>query len=53
MNKTEYLKRYEAVMKKLNTGDLLGLPEKVKDILKNTNDLKIKVEMLEEIAKVL
>lgn len=53
MNNNEYLKRYEAVMKKLSTGDLLGLPENVKEILKNTKDLKTKVEMLEEIAKAL
>ena len=53
MKKTDYLQRYEAVMKRLNTGDLLGLPEEIKDILRNTTDLKIKVEILEEIEKAL
>ena len=47
----EYLKRYEEVMRKLKKIDLLSLPEAVKEILKNTTDLKVKVEMLEEIAK--
>ena len=49
----EYLKRYKAVMKKLNAFDLLGLPDRIKEVLQNTTDLKVKVEMLEEIAKTL
>lgn len=50
---TEYLKRYENVMKKFNAVTLLELPERVKQILKNTNDLKTKALMLKEIASIL
>lgn len=53
MNRDEYLKRYEVVMKKITTGDLLGLPDPIKEVLKSTTDLKTKVKMLEEIAKIL
>lgn len=51
MTNNEYLKRYEAAMKKLNASNLLELPAEVKEILKNTTDLKTKVKMLEEITK--
>ena len=40
---SEYLKRYEVVMKKFNAITLLELPERVKQILKNTTDLKLKL----------
>ena len=49
----EYLKRYTEVMKKFNAITLLELPERVKQILQKTTDLKTKVLMLEEIASIL
>lgn len=49
----EYLRRYTEVMKKINTITLLELPERVKQILQKTTDLKTKVLMLEEIASIL
>lgn len=49
----EYLRRYKEVMKKFNAITLLELPERVKQILKQTSDLKTKVLMLEEIASIL
>ena len=49
----EYLRRYAEVMKKFNAITLLELPERVKQILQKTTDLKTKVLMLEEIASIL
>lgn len=51
MINSEYLKRYEKVMNKIKMANLLGLPDEVKEVLKNTTDLKTKVLMLEEISK--
>ena len=49
---SEYLlKRYEEAMNKLRKYDLTTLPDDVKEVLKNTTDLKTKVKILEEIAK--
>lgn len=45
--------RYQNAIKKIGHKRLLDLPQQVKDILKKTNDLKSKVELLEEIAKTL
>lgn len=53
MTNTNYEKRYHEAIKKIGTLELLNLPEHVKDVLKNTTDLKTKTEMLEEIAKII
>ena len=36
---------------KIGHARLLNLPEQIKELLKNTKDLKTKTELLEEIAK--
>lgn len=46
----EYLDRYKAVMSRISAGELLALPEGIKDLLKSTTDLRTKVVILEEIA---
>lgn len=44
--------RYSKAIKKIGgPSEMLNLPNQVKEILKNTKDLKTKVEMLELIAK--
>lgn len=43
--------RYSKAIKKIGTANLLSLPKQVKEILKNTSDLKTKVEILEKIAE--
>ena len=46
-------KRYQNAIKKIGHTQMLELPKQIKEILQNTKDLKTKVELLEEIAKVL
>lgn len=45
------LERYEKALKDIGIVRLLELPEQVKEVLKSTTNLKIKADMLEEIAK--
>lgn len=44
-------KRYQVAIDKIGHARLLNLPEQIKELLKNTKDLKTKTELLEEIAK--
>lgn len=45
--------RYQNAVEKIGgAAGLLNLPEQVKNVLKNTTDLKVKVKILEEIAKI-
>ena len=45
--------RYQNAVEKIGgAAGLLNLPEQVKHVLKNTTDLKVKVKILEEIAKI-
>ena len=44
-------KRYQVAIDKIGYARLLNLPEQIKELLKNTKDLKTKTELLEEIAK--
>lgn len=45
--------RYQNAIEKIGgAAGLLNLPEQVKNVLKNTTDLKAKVKILEEIAKI-
>ena len=45
--------RYQNAVEKIGgAAELLNLPEQVKNVLKNTTDLKVKVKILEEIAKI-
>jgi hypothetical protein len=44
-------KRYQVSIDKIGHARLLNLPEQIKELLKNTKDLKTKTELLEEIAK--
>lgn len=45
--------RYTAVMAKFTAAELLALPEGVKQILKETNDLETKVKLFEAIADIM
>ncbi len=45
--------RYHEVLKRFDASTLLDLPERIKEILKNTTDLEAKVKMLEAIADIL
>ena len=46
------VERYTLAIKKIGgAAGLLNLPKDVQDVLKNTNDLEVKVKMLEAIAK--
>ena len=42
--------RYHEAIEKIGRRNLLELPKQVREVLKSTTDLKIKVEMLEKIA---
>lgn len=46
----ETLRRYQVALDKLGTFRLLALPESVKRILQQTNDLEAKTKMLELIV---
>lgn len=48
---TDLEKRYQRVIKKIGYTKMLGLPKQIKKIVHDTKDLKIKVELLEEIEK--
>lgn len=50
MIKTSDLKRWERAVKKIGTQRMLNLPEQIKEVLKNTRDLKTKADILEKIA---
>ena len=45
-------KRYQVAIDKIGHARLLNLPEQIKELLKNTKDLKTKTELLEEIPKI-
>ena len=44
-------KKIPSSIDKIGHARLLNLPEQIKELLKNTKDLKTKTELLEEIAK--
>lgn len=46
-------KRYQKAIEKIGHDKMLELPKQIKELLHNTKDLKIKVKLLEEIAKAL
>ena len=43
--------RYQNAIEKIGVFRLQSLPKQVKEVLKKTTDLEVKVEMLEEIAQ--
>jgi len=45
--------RYHDVLRRFDAATLLDLPERIKEILKNTSDLETKVKMLEAIADIM
>ena len=46
-NNDELVKRWSELINEIGVERLLSLPEAVKDVLKNTNDLETKVKMFE------